>query len=323
MTTPPASLTLLLWGEDPFLLRTEALELLGEIRATEVDASEWVPGATADLATPSLFGEARALLVTDAGSLPVEARDEVARYAAAPAPGASLILLVEVGPRAKGPPVALTKALPKGMEVRRVSVERRELPGWIRGRARRRGLSASPAGASALVETLGEDPAALDQAVEQLATAYPKEGITPEAVAAQFRGLGERRVWELTDLAFGRDLPGALRALAALLESREEPLVILGGIAARLRDLLRVRGLPDRMAPAEAASAAGLRFDWQVRRYRDQARRFGEGELAALHEHVSEADRLLKQGAPGDVVLTKLVVRMAGTGETARAGVRS
>jgi DNA polymerase-3 subunit delta len=323
MTSTPGALTLVLWGEDTFLLRTEALERLGEVRPTEVEASEWSPGATADLATPSLFGEARALVVTDAGSLSPEAREELARYASAPAPGASLILLVEVGPRAKGPPAALTKALPKGVEARRVAVERRELPSWVRSRARRRGLPASPAGASALVETLGEDPAALDQAVEQLATAFPKEGITPETVAAQFRGLGERRVWELTDLAFGRDLPGALRALTALLEAREEPLVILGGIAARLRDLLRVRGLPDRMAPADAARAAGLRFDWQVRRYRDQARRFGEGELAALHEDVSEADRLLKQGAPGEVVLAKLVVRMAGTGEAARATVRS
>ena len=321
MTSAPP--LLLLWGDDPFLLRTEAFEQLGEIRPTEVDASEWVPGATADLATPSLFGEARALVVTDAGSLPAEGRDEVGRYAAAPAPGASLILLAEVGPRAKGPPAALTKALPKDVEVRRVVVERRELPGWIRGRARKRGLPASAAGASALVETLGEDPAALDQAVEQLAVAYPTEGITPETVTAQFRGLGERRVWELTDLAFGRDLPGALRAQAALLEAREEPLVILGGIAARLRDLLRVRGLPDRMPPAEAARAAGLRFDWQVRRYRDQARRFGEGELAVLHEHVGEADRLLKQGAPGDVVLTKLLVRMAGTGDVPRAAARS
>lgn len=309
-----------LWGEDPFLLRTEALEKLGEVRPREVDASEWAPGATGDLATPSLFGEPRALLVTDAGNLSNEARDEVGGYAGSPAPDATLMLLVEVGPRAKGPPAALSKALPKGVEVRRVAVERRELPAWVRARAGRRGLPASPAGASTLVETLGEDPALLDQAVEQIAAAFPKEGLTPETVAAQFRGLGEHRVWELCDLAFGRDLPGALRILAALLEAREEPLMILGGLAARLRDLLRVRALPERLAPADAARAAGLRFDWQVRRYRDQSRRFAEGELAALHEHVSEADRLLKQGAPGDVVLTKLLVRMAGAGETAHAG---
>jgi DNA polymerase-3 subunit delta len=316
-TAPPV---LVLWGEDSFLLRTEALEVLGGVRPREIDASVWAPGVTADLATPSLFGEARALLVTDAGHLSDEGRDEVAGYAASPAPDATLVLLVEVGPRAKGPPAGLSKVLPKEVKVRKVAVERRELPGWVRTRARRRGLSASPAGASTLVETLGEDPAVLDQAVEQIAAAFPKEGVTPETVSAQFRGLGERRVWELSDLAFGRDLPGALRVLTALLDAREEPLVILGGLAARLRDLLRVRSLPERMAPAEAARAAGLRFDWQVRRYRDQARRFSEGELGALHEHVSEADRLLKQGAPGDVVLTQLLVRMAGAAETARAG---
>jgi DNA polymerase-3 subunit delta len=316
------SLVVVLWGEDPFLLRTEAMELLGEVRPREIDAPEWTPGGTADLATPSLFGEARALVVTDAGNLPEEGREEVLGYARSPSPDATLVLLVEVGPRAKGPPAALSRSLPKEVEVRRVAVERRELPGWVRARARRRGVAASPAGASALVETLGEDPAILDQAVEQMAAAFPKDGLTPDTVAAQFRGLGERRVWELSDLAFGRDLPGALRALTALLESREEPLMILGGLAARLRDLLRVGALPERMAPAEAARAAGLRFDWQVRRYREQARRFSRDELAGLHEHVSEADRLLKQGSPGDVVLTKLLVRIAGAPEGARAAGR-
>lgn len=311
-----------LWGEDPFLLRTEALELLGQVRPREVDASEWVPGVTADLATPSLFGEARALVVTDAGNLPDQGRDEVAGYVGSPAPDATLVLLVEVGPRAKGPPAALSRALPKDVEVRRVAVERRELPAWVRLRARRQGIPASPAGASALVETLGGDPAVLDQAVEQISAAFPKEGVTPETVAAQFRGFGEHRVWELSDLAFGRDVRGTLRTLAALLDAREEPLVILGGLAARLRDLLRVRALPERMAPAEAARAAGLRFDWQVRRYREQARRFSEGELAGLHEHVNEADRLLKQGSPGDVVLAKLLVRIAGAQEVARTGGR-
>ena len=35
-----ASVTLL-WGEDEFLLRERALELLGELKPTEVDAAEW------------------------------------------------------------------------------------------------------------------------------------------------------------------------------------------------------------------------------------------------------------------------------------------
>ena len=69
MPRSSAGNVVLLWGEDPFLLREAALETLGEVRATEVDAAEWRGGETADLATPSLFGDARALLVIDCRSL--------------------------------------------------------------------------------------------------------------------------------------------------------------------------------------------------------------------------------------------------------------
>ena len=60
----------LLWGEDEFLLRERALDLLGELKPTEVDGGEWQGHELQDLATPSLFGEPRALLITDAKSLP-------------------------------------------------------------------------------------------------------------------------------------------------------------------------------------------------------------------------------------------------------------
>ena len=63
---------------------------------------------------------------------------------------------------------------------------------------------------------------------------------------------------------------------------------ILGGIASRLRDLLRVRALPERMPLTEVAKTAGLRFDWQARRYRDQARRFSIEELVRLHARLAD-----------------------------------
>jgi len=66
--TSPAAVTLL-WGEDPYLLRERALELVGDRRPTEVDANEWRGIELQDLATPSLFGEPRALIVTGAGAL--------------------------------------------------------------------------------------------------------------------------------------------------------------------------------------------------------------------------------------------------------------
>src|SRR3712207_5425248 len=98
----------LLWGDDAFLLRDAALELLGELRATEVDAADWQGGELQDLATPSLFGEPRALLVTDLRSLPKDAMGELAAYLAAPDPQAPLILCCTTAERGK-PPAALLK----------------------------------------------------------------------------------------------------------------------------------------------------------------------------------------------------------------------
>jgi DNA polymerase-3 subunit delta len=310
-TNAKSSPVSLLWGEDEFLLREAALELLGDLQPVEVDGGLWQGGETADLATPSLFGERRALLVSNAKALPDEGVRELARYLEAPDPGAPLVLVAVVGDRAKAP-AALVKLVKGVGTVTEVKIQRKELPGWLLKRATAKGLDLAPEGAAALVDTLGEDPGALERALEQLATAFSGERITREIVARQFRGLGEQHVWDLCDRAFSRDLPGAMRSLRTLLEAGEAGLMLLGAITSRLRDLIRVASLPERLAPADAARQAGLRFDWQVRRYRQQAKRFSAEDLAGLHERIAWADRALKSGATDDVVLPMLVAAIAG-----------
>ncbi|MEW6059485.1 MAG: DNA polymerase III subunit delta [Actinomycetota bacterium] len=302
----------LLWGEDTFLLREAALEILGpDIRPREIEAVDWQGGETADLATPSLFGERRALLVSDCRSLPDHAMKEIAGYLASPAPDAPLVLLAVVGQRAKAP-AALTKLVEPVGEVRGVRLARKDLISWVLARGRYRGIEVAPDGAAALIETVGENPASLDQSLDQLASAFPGERVTRDLAGRQFRGLGEQHVWDLCDRAFGRDVPGAMRSLQTLLEARVDPLLILGGVASRLRDLMRVRALPDRLPPADIARAAGLRFDWQARRYRDLARRFTLEELVDIHDLVAQADRALKSGGEEDVVLPLMVAAIAG-----------
>lgn len=308
----------LLWGEDEFLLRGAALELAGiDVQPREVDGAEWQGGETADLATPSLFGEPRALVVTDCRSLPDVGLRELGAYLTSPDPDATLVLCATVPERGKAP-AALVKLVGSVGSVREVKLGRKDLPAWLVQRAKGRGTDLAPEGAAALVETLGEEPAALAQALDQLTTVFPGRRLTRDLVAQQFRGLGEQHIWDLCDKAFGKDLEGAMRSLRTLLEARDDPLMILGGLAARLRDLLKVRSLPDRMPPAELAKAAGLRFDWQARRYREQARRFSLEELVALHARITETDRALKSGASDGVVMPVLVAEIAG--EPARVG---
>ena len=307
----------LFWGEDEFLLRLSAHELLAShgIRATEIEGAAWHGGETSDLATPSLWGERRALLVTGCQGLPDGGARELRAYLEAPSPDAVCVLTFVT--RGKGPPPLAKLVHGGGSLVRQVALRRQDMPKWVLDRAKTRGVRMGVPSAAALIGVIGEGPAALDQSIEQLATAFPEAQIGPDQVRAQFHGLGEQRVWDLCDQAFSGRLPGALVVLRGLLDGKEDPLMILGGIASRLRDLLRVRTLPERMQAAEAARAAGLKFDWQVRRYREQARRYSVDDLTVLHALLVDSDRALKGGVAGDVVLTSLVAALAGEGSAA------
>lgn len=302
----------LFWGDAEFPLRLAAQDLLAarEVQAREVEGSSWQGGETHDLATPSLWGERRALLVTQCQSLPDAGAQELGTYLEAPSPEALCVLTYVT--RGKNPPPLAKRVQAGGGAVRQVAIRRQDLPRWLADRAKVRRMRLTGPGAAALVAVLGEDLGTLDQAIEQLATAFAGQAVGPEQVRSQFEGLGEQQVWDLCDRAFAGRLPEALVSLRALLEGRQDPLLILGGIASRLRDLLRVRALPSRGSGAEAARAAGLRFEWQLRRYREQAGRFAPEELTGLLERVADADRALKAGVPGDVALTGLVAAMAG-----------
>ena len=300
----------LLWGEDDFLLREAALARFGEVRPREVDAGEWLGGELQDLATPSLFGEPRALLISDARSLTKDAGAELAAYLDAPDPDAQLVISCQVAERGKVP-AALDKLVKPVGDVVHVEIKRKDLEPWLTRRADTLGLDLSVPAARALVETLGEEPGQLVAALAQLESAFPGQRVTPASVATQFRGLGEQKVWDLCDRAFSRDLPGAIRSWRSIEEGGDDPLKVLGGVSSRLRDLIRVRSLPERMPPAELAKRAGLRFDWQARRYQQQGRNFSMAQLLRVHERIAEADRALKSGASGDTVMPALVVAIA------------
>jgi DNA polymerase-3 subunit delta len=308
MTSKVPPVTLLV-GDDAFLLRESALELLGDLRPREVDAAEWLGGELGDLATPSLFGEPRALVVTNAKALSKDAIAELTAYLEVPDPVSRLILCCRVE-RGKAPAALLKVVEPSG-EVRQVQVARKDLETWLVQRAKGAQLDLTPPGARALVGTIGEDLGQLASSLDQLADVFPSVRITPELIHAQFRGLGDQKVWDLCDRAFARDLPGAIRSLRAVEEGGDDALKVLGGVAARLRDLIKVRALPDRLPPAQLAREAGLRFDWQARRYQQQARNYSMDQLIELHTRLTEADRALKSGASGEVVMPTLVAAIA------------
>lgn len=311
MPTRRPSAIALLWGDDDFLLRDSALERFGQVRPTEVDAARWQGAELQDLATPSLFGEPRALLISDARSLSKDATLALAAYLAAPDPEAQLVICFQTAERGKVS-AALEKLVKPVGDVEHVEVKRKDLDGWVARRASDHEIDLSMPAARELVQILGDDPSRLAAALQQLASAFPGQRLTPAIVGQQFRGLGEQKIWDLCDKAFSRDLPGAIRSWRSIEEGGDDALKVLGGVSSRLRDLIRVQAVPERTPPDELAKAAGLRFGWQATRYHRQAANFSGRELLRLHARVTEADRALKSGASGDTVMPALVVAIAG-----------
>ena len=276
----PHAAEALLWGEDPFLLRSAAqprLEGRG-LRATEVDGSEWQGGETSDLATPSLWGERRALLITECQALPEQGGRELRAYVGAPVPDA-LCVLTQVT-RGKNPP-AVAKVLPGGgRDGPAGGPASAGAPQWVlgpgpKGRGSRSARPPPRAHGHVGPETAGWTRRSNSSRRRSTVDRGPEE------VRSQFRGMGEKQVWDLCDQAFTGRLPRRW-SRPGTPEGRSDPLIILGGVAARIRDLIRVRASPTAWLPAEAARAAGLRFDWQLRRYREQAGRMHVEELAEL-----------------------------------------
>src|SRR5437870_12391405 len=158
----------LFWGDDAFLLKLGALKLLAErgFQATEVEGADWRGGELSDLATPSLWGERRALLVTQCEGLSDTGQRELKTYLGGPAPDALCALTLVT--RGKGPPPLAKSVQAASGTVRHVALKRQDLPTWVTGRAETRGMKMTRPAAAAVVGSIGEDTAALDQAVEQL-----------------------------------------------------------------------------------------------------------------------------------------------------------
>src|SRR5207247_7045673 len=136
----------LFWGDDEFLVRQAALGLIEAqgLHAAEVEASEWQGGELFDLATPSLWGERRALLIAGCQHLPELGTREVRSYIEAPSPDALCVMTLIS--RGKSPALVKAVQASQGL-VRQVVMKRQDLPKWIIERARVKGAQLAPAGA--------------------------------------------------------------------------------------------------------------------------------------------------------------------------------
>jgi len=277
----------------------EAVEL---VSALETSGDEAVALCNAG----SLFGEARLLVVRDVdgrkdgdgrrrGGWKTADVDAVTVYLESPAP-ATVLALVAAELKAAS---ALWKACAKAGEVLAYEVEKKKLHEWVARQFADRGARAEPEAVTALVQLVGDDPLALRNEVDKLATWAADEPIGEREVEALVVSNADMPVYELTEAWSERDAARALDVSEILFEreSRARRDVAprlagaLGGHLGHLRSLKRLAAAG--VKPKEAAERLKL-HPFRAQKLNRQAEGFSDAELDEAVLRLGALDGALK-----------------------------
>lgn len=301
---------LLLAGSDDLLLQRELERRLAALREhdTELDVGVHDVGELErlpELRTASLFGGRSVVVLRGAEALAGDLKRDVESYLEAPAAEAVLVLVA----RGTGRIQKIAKlAKQQGERVDVSTPAEWDDRGWDRlvtAEFARLGRRAEPAAVAAIRAHAGNDPSTIASQVGTVCAAAPAEvTVTAEHVEAVATGHGRASGFAVADAVAERDVEAALVALRGALEAGEAPLALLGALAFRFRQLLRVRS-------GASAKEAGV-SSGQHRRLQRLAAGFHPGELAWCHDRLAELDVQLKGSElPDGLVLELAVVQLA------------
>lgn len=266
-----------------------------ETEKVVLDGPLYGPGQLQVAASPSLFGEAKIVVITAADAGTDELYADVLDHVASPDPETTVVVVHGSGQRGKkmldaivasGAPILQCDEIKRDADKAEfVSRELRE--------ARRR---AEPEAVRALIDALGNDLRELASAVSQL-LADTSGTITVGIVDRYYGGRVEATGFKVADAAVAGDAGGAVALLRHALATGADPVPLVAALAMRLRTLAKVAAL---RGGSVTARELGLQ-DWQVRNAQKDLQRWTPEGLAGAITAVAQADAEVK-GAGRDPV---------------------
>ena len=267
----------------------------------------------ADAANLSLFATRRLIELRLGPTPDAEAGRALAGLAEHPPEDSLLIVSGELERKSLG--ATWVKAFEQhGVLVVAQTVDRPALPGWIRDRLARKGVTLAGAAAELLADRVEGNLLAAQQEIERIALLMPGASLHEADVAELVADSARYDVFELAAAAFSGQAERALRILAGLRAEGREPPLILWALLQDLRGLSRVL----QRAAHERSLDAVFRAEniWSSRQgpLRAALRRLTRADVDQLLVAAAEADRIAKGNLRGDawVALESLVARIAG-----------
>ena len=259
--------------------------------------------------TLPMMASARFVLVRTVDGLPSEEQDALAAYVAAPSPSTCVVLVAE---KIDGKTKLAKAAKAAGAWVPVDPLKGDLLRRFAGAEAKRRGSPLEPQALATLLDAVGADLAALDDAIERLSL-YVGKGrpIDVAAVDAVVERSRVDTVWSLVDAIALRRTKIAMEAVGSLLADREEPLKILALVSRQVKMVAKAKdALDDGASGDEIAKAAGAP-PWKSRELADAARKFKRADLFRAFALLSETDVLLKGSKRSrETILEEAVLRL-------------
>ncbi len=259
--------------------------------------------------TLPMMAGARYVLVRDGDAVPPAELEALAPYVAAPSPSTCLVVLAE---KLDGRSKFAKAAKSAGAWVDCEPLKGPMLARFAAGEAERRGHAIDERAPAGLADLIGNDLAALDDAIERLSL-YVGEGapIDAAAVEATIARVRVDSIWTVVDAVAARRLDVALVGVGSLLAGREPPLRILALLARQLRMIAKMKqALADGLRGPDAAKFAGA-LPFKARDLEASARKFDDETLRRAFRAIAEADVAFKgsKRAP-EIVMEETVIAL-------------
>jgi DNA polymerase-3 subunit delta len=309
----PGALVLVLGPED--LLAERAADRVvdlaraddPQVEVTRLDAAAYRAGRLRVVASPSLFGEARVVVVESLQTGTDEAMSDLVEYLEDPAPDVVVVVRHSGGVRGRKVVDAVRAA---GAVVVTCDAIKRDVDkaAFVTDEFRRAGRRAEPAAIRALVEACGADLRELAAACSQV-VADTTGPITAEVVGRYHQGRVEATGFRVADAAVAGNVGEAVALLRHSLATGTDPVPLVAALAAKLRTLAKVGAARGQgLDPVRDLGMAS----WQVERARRELRGWTPESLADAISAVAQADAEVK-GVGRDPVFAveRAVLRVA------------
>ena len=265
---------------------------------TTLIADEIEVGTITDSLAPSLFGDARIVVIKEIQDLVADCSDEIIEYLSDPDESLNLVLWHKGGVKGKALVDKVKKAGAELISAEAIKKDSDKAE-FVRGEFKSLGRKISTQAVQALIDSLGSDLRELGGACSQLASDV-QDGklIDEDDVVAYQRGRIETTGYDVADAVLDGKTALALISLRNAINTGTDPVLIVSAIAASIRTMAKVSGASRGLKSYDLASQLGLP-PWQIDKARRQLSGWSENALARSVITLAQADADIK-GAAAD-----------------------